>query len=162
MIKQYDIEQNSNHCPQLLEVHEYDADWNITSSRDGIIDLLTYYLHLDTLDNERVYMLALDYFNRAIGIFLIGLGDYKKSEMYNRHIATAIILSGARKIIVAHNHPDGGIALSDDDQKNVLGISLLTQIFGIEFVDSYVITDEGYITNNMTEPVYFVDDEDED
>lgn len=161
MIKQYDIEQDVNHCPQLLIVNEYNVDWTITTSEMGIIEFLSYYLHLSTLDNERAYLIALDLYNRAIGVFLIGLGDYKSSEIYKRHVAIAMLLSGARKVFIAHNHPDGALVLSDDDNLNIISMQVITQIFEIEFLGSYIITRDGYINNNMVEPYYFDEEDDE-
>lgn len=150
MVKQYDIANNANGIPYLIEVNSYDLK-NDTS----VIELFTKHIKLNTLSDERVYMVSLDLYNRILGIIMIGLGDYKGSQIYKRNMALMLLLSGARKFVVVHNHPDGALFLSQDDNTNTILFVGLAKILEVKFEASYVVTRNGYITSEMDEPIYF-------
>lgn len=154
MVKIYDVVTDSELHPSLTELLTLNVDSNLMNKKQGLDDLFNA-LKLDCLDNERVFLVSLDMYSRLMGVYLIGLGDYKGSKFYNRHIATVLLLSGARKFFVIHNHPDGALSLSEDDNTMVVVMMTLAKILEIEFMSSYVVTRDGYISNTMDKPIKF-------
>lgn len=155
MIKQYDVAKNDDFNLYLIEVNKYDIKPEIVSTDYGLMSLFTNCLNLDKLDNERNFLLALDHYRRLIGIVQIGLGDYQNNKMYARHIASALLLSGARQYITVHNHPDGALFLSENDKTNISFLKTMALFLEIEYVESYVVTKEGMISSLDDTPIYF-------
>jgi DNA repair protein RadC len=155
MIRLYDIGRNEKYkCPKLLIKKTFRKEIDIKETIE-FINFVNEDIKLNKYDNEHVYLITTDYYDNIIGVFLISVGDFKGCEVYPRNIATAVLLSGARKFLIMHNHPDGALLFSESDISIVSimkGISILLET---EFINSYIFTAEGYITYTMDSPMYF-------
>lgn len=157
MIYQYDIARDDEHHPTLIRVKQFDVDKKITSNTETLVGFVKNYLHLDKYDNEHMYLIALDMYDRALGVFLLGIGDYKGTEIYKRNVAECLILTGARRFIMFHNHPDGALNLSEDDLDLQNEMSDLGNMFDIKFIANCVITEDGFNHSGLKEPMFFKD-----
>ncbi len=64
---------------------------------------------------EILYMLSLDSHCRLIAITKISEGTIDESPMYIRNIVNTALRTGAKRVVLTHNHPSGSIAPSPDD-----------------------------------------------
>ena len=155
MIRLYDLGREERYKrPCLLTVKKFDVEINIQNKTE-LVHFINHSLNLSRYDVEHIYLITTDLYNNVLAVFLIGIGDYKGCKLYNRNIATAILLSGGRKFIIAHNHPDGALVFSEDDVMVVGLMTAVGKLLETEFVNSYVITSKGFITNDMETPIYY-------
>ena len=155
MIRLYDIGQDKKYgYPKLIVIKEFKMDVNI-SDRRSLVTFMNEKIHLNEFDNEHSILITTDMYNNVIGVFLISIGDYKSCNIYYRNIATFILLSGGRKFLIAHNHPDKALYFSEDDKCVVGMMRAISTLIETEFVNSYIVTSEGYITNDMDRPIRY-------
>lgn len=155
MIYLYDIGRDKERHPTLIKLKSYNVKRETTSENDSLISFIRNYLKADQYDNEHMYLIALDLYDRALGVFLLGIGDYKHTDTYKRNVAECLILSGARKFLVVHNHPDGALSLSEGDFVLEDELIELGELFDIEFIGNFVITSEGFMGSHFSKPIYF-------
>lgn len=89
---------------------------------------------------EKVAMLSTDCTNRAINYFTISMGDISSVRVSLAQLFRAALLSNASKIIVAHNHPSGVLAITSEDIEMTKKIAFLAKCFDIELIDSLVVS----------------------
>ena len=64
---------------------------------------------------ETVYMLSFDKNDRLVGVDMLGEGTEVSSDTYPRKMLGIAVRRGAKKVIIAHNHPRGGSLPSKQD-----------------------------------------------
>lgn len=160
MIYFYDIvKDKQKKCPKLIMLKKLDMVVDV-SNQFNLVRFMNGVLHLKQFDGEHVYLILTNMYNKITAVFLMGIGDYKGCKIFTKNIATAILLSGGRKFLLAHNHPDGALELSDDDVMIVNLLKGISVLLETEFINSYVITEDGFITDSMTDPIYYDEEED--
>lgn len=142
MIKVFNILSNNNQ-PILNVQKEIDVDGN-NMSIEETVEILNEYLNMNCLNIEHAYLIGFDNNMNIVGIFLISIGTYNKCFFYGRNIATFLILSGSERFILYHNHPNGDLNISDNDQTSLINVKLLANILEIEFIDSVIISNNGW------------------
>ena len=155
MIYLYDIARDEERHPTLTKIKSFNVKKEITSENDSLVRFIHEYLKVDSYDNEHMFLLALDMYDRSMGVFLLGIGDYKNVDVFNRNVAECLILSGARRFILVHNHPDGALFLSDGDKQTGIEMKSLGEIFDIKLVANCVVTEDGFIADGMEKPILF-------
>ena len=90
---------------------------------------------------ETVYALSIDSDGRVVSSDKICEGTVNSSAVMPRKILESARKYGARKMIIAHNHPDGEALASDEDRASMNAISELLNISGVELYKGYVIGD---------------------
>ena len=91
---------------------------------------------------EAVYMLLIDEKGRLDGIECFGEGAVASSDLYPRRLLECAIRCGAKKVIIAHNHPRGTTEPSSDD---IYATRVLAKIFassGIKLLKHYIVADK--------------------
>lgn len=155
MIRLYDIGRDEKYKrPKLLVKRNFKREINIKDTI-AFTKFVTEDLELNKYDNEHVYLITTDYYDNIIGTFLISIGDFKGCEIYPRNIATAILLSGGRKFLIMHNHPDGVLEFSESDVTIVSIMKGISILLKTEFINSYIFTSKGFITDTMNSPMYY-------
>ena len=160
MIGIYDIGRNEESQPYLIKVGKYDVKKEITSTNEGLIKFVRDYIRPQQYDNEHMYLLALDRRDKALGVLVLGIGTYKSCEYSKRTVAEFLILSGAKRFMMIHNHPDKTLKLSRKDHSVAKQLDFLADLFEIESLGNFVITNDGFVGSYMDEPIYFEDMED--
>lgn len=160
MVGLYDIGRDKELHPSLLKINSFNVDTAFTTENDTFLKFLVEELHMPEFDNEHMYLFANDIYDYSLGIFLLGIGDFKGINVSKRTIAEALLLSGARRFILVHNHPDNALALSGTDIGFAFEVQKIAELLEIEFLGSGVITKDGFITNDMEQPIYFDETED--
>ena len=145
MINQFEIMQNEYGNPVLRKTRSFDVNVDNGCNLSAIMYILNECYDLDSLDNEYVYIVALNYYERIIGVYLVSIGTYKQCYIDTRSIACFLALSGAKKFIMIHNHPDDYLKASEDDFKSANKIEQIGMLLGMEFVGSFIICKSGWL-----------------
>jgi DNA repair protein RadC len=113
------------------------------SNKDLVSSPQAAYDYLKTLlkgsSDEEFIALFLNSANRLLGIERIEKGTVNKSAVYPRKILERAIYHKAAGVIIAHNHPGGSLAPSDDDHKTTISVKNALQALEISLLDHIII-----------------------
>ncbi len=154
MINIYDIGRDDDMHPTLIKTGSYNVGRKTINGNYPLALFARDYMKMDKFDNEHLYLIAFDYYRNSLGVFLLGIGDYKSCETYRRNLAECLILSGARRFLIIHNHPDGGW-ISDKDMELADSVQEIAELFDIYFMGVYSISNKGLDGTLMDFPILF-------
>jgi DNA repair protein RadC len=121
------------------------ADPNpIVRSPDDVADLLL----PDLIDakKEHFFSIILDKKNRVIKVVTVSVGTLDASLVHPREVFREAIVSSAAAIIVAHNHPSGDPAPSEEDRGLTLRLIDSGKLLGIPVLDHLILGDDRFIS----------------
>ncbi len=98
------------------------------------------------LSKERFILLLLDGRNAVTDIIDIDYGTVDRANPYIRDIIQAAIRNNAPSVIVAHNHPSGATAPSENDKAFTRSLMVAAKATGINFFDHIIIGNDGYFS----------------
>lgn len=100
----------------------------------------------DIRDKKQEYFvcLTLDGANRLIAKRTITIGTLTASLVHPREVFAEAITDRAAGIIVAHNHPSGGLEPSQADKDSTKRLREAGGILGISFIDHIIVTSKEY------------------
>lgn len=107
-----------------------------------------FYNELRYEKTEKVLMLMLDSKNRVIALTKVCDGSFSDVSVNTRFIAEECLKHTAANVILAHNHPGGGIELSVKDHMANSTLENLFSMLDITLVEHYVITEDAYFGIN--------------
>ena len=90
-------------------------------------------------NNERFAVLLLDVKNRLLGTKIITIGTATETLIHPREVFRETIKQGASKLIVAHNHPSGGLEPSQEDLDSTEQLLKGGQYLGIPLLDHLIL-----------------------
>lgn len=143
MVTVYNILNNDKNQPKLNIQREIDINEKNISIEESV-EILNHFFDMRFLNVEHAYLIGFDDQMNIVGIFLISIGTSKKCFFYKKNIATFLLLSGTERFIVYHNHPNGTLDVSNDDNTSMYYIKSLADILEIEFIDSVIISQKGW------------------
>jgi DNA repair protein RadC len=88
---------------------------------------------------EGVVVMFLDAPNKLMGACLLSLGGVDQCVLSVRNLYASAILSGARSIIFAHNHPGGNLEPSEADWNVVKRLVQTGELLEIPLLDSLIV-----------------------
>ena len=94
-------------------------------------------------DREFFIGLYLNSRNQVIAHHIISIGSVNAALVHPREVFKLAIIKNACSIIVAHNHPSGGIDPSAADLSITKRLTAAGKILGIELIDHIIITPAG-------------------
>lgn len=156
-IKEYIIVNNNENHPKLKEK-------NIIGWHDDFLeyDKITKFLNdnfnMNILSEEYVYVLSFNCRMEILGVFQLSHGNSMESKIGMRELGIFLLLTGAEKFIVAHNHPNGSSEISGFDFLVTNRMHELARLIDIELVQHFIIGRESYDTAIDI----FEDDDEED
>lgn len=106
-------------------------------------DACRYLKNAVNADRESFYAIHLDTQNRAIGVEEIAKGSIDSVETSPREVFKAAILSNAKAILVAHNHPSGNATPSNADIDMTANLIRAGNFLGIPIRDHVIVAAEG-------------------
>lgn len=145
VIKEYILTHDENSTPVLKAIKEIDFVNIYESPEEFSVYLLKDEYYMDVLDSENVYLVMFDGRDRPLGVFHVSIGSYNRCDVYNRTIATILLLTGTKQFLVVHNHPEAQLEASDADKANDAGLYGLGRLLQIDFLGSYIINRNGYL-----------------
>lgn len=96
--------------------------------------------------NENMLILCLDTKSNIIGATIAAAGSVDCVIVRLREIFKYAIICNATSIVVAHNHPSGFLAPSDDDINITRQIIAAGQLLGINVFDHIIVTGDNYLS----------------
>ena len=143
-IIEYKIIRDEKRHPKLLASHEYNWDGENLNSYDNIVDMMNACFHMNKLNEEYGYILALDDRLNFLGVFEVGHGTIRELHINVKEIYTFLLLVGAEQCIFFHNHPDGSLEISNGDDDFTRSINAFGGILDINMLESIIISRDGY------------------
>lgn len=139
----YDLELDEKGLPALKEcrVDEYDKLDVIRSAEQTAIVLKSVY-RADKKAEEHVWLIAFDTINKPVGVFEVSHGTVNRTMTTLREIFMRLLLCGAVKFVIAHNHPAGDTTPSKEDIAFTQDIYKVSRVLNIEIRDSIIIGDD--------------------
>jgi DNA repair protein RadC len=98
------------------------------------------------MDREVLLLVCLDTKNQPTAINICHIGSLNSSIVHPREIMKTAILSNAASIIIAHNHPSGNAAPSNEDIEVTKRMKEAGKIIGIDLLDHIIVGDEAFIS----------------
>ncbi len=99
---------------------------------------------MGSLDQEELHALGLDTRHRLLGRFVVARGTANVVHVSPREIFQRLLREGAAALIIAHNHPSGDPAPSEEDAQLTERIRHAGDLVGIPLIDHLVVTSRGY------------------
>lgn len=146
MIKLYNIINEP--LPKLNVLCEFDIDNEPEpnlNDNDMSIHILRNELNLDKLNAEHLVCVSMDEANAILGFLIVSIGSQSECYIHKRTIAEFVLLTGAEKFIMVHNHPNGVLEASDGDKAGIPYLKEIASLLEIEFDGGYIITNDGYV-----------------
>ena len=143
-ITEYKVVQDMNKHPQLLPTHSYIWNGKDFMTYDNIVDMMNKCFNMNRLNEEYVYVLAFNWNMDLTGIYELSHGTSKNSTITNKELHIFLLLSGADQFIIVHNHPNGTLEISDDDNMITSDINAFSTLLGINMIEHIIISNKGY------------------
>ena len=89
-------------------------------------------------------LVALDTRHRVIGTTIVSIGTAAHTFLAPREVYRDALLLGASAIVVAHNHPSGDAAPSDDDRRITRRLARAGETLGVELLDHVIVGDPAW------------------
>lgn len=89
---------------------------------------------------EECYILLLNGANKPVGWAKVSKGGLCDASVDVRVIFQFALLCNACSIILAHNHPSGGLAISESDKKVTRQVRAAGEVLGIKLIDHIILT----------------------
>ncbi len=93
-------------------------------------------------DRENFAVIMLNGKNKIIGLHVVSQGSLNQSVVHPRETFKAAILANAAGIILAHNHPSGDTAPSQEDKAVTKRLAEAGELLGIKVLDHVVVDTE--------------------
>lgn len=144
MINVYNILNDEKNRPKLNIQREIDIDIEEVSIEESV-EILNEFFDMNCLNVEHAYLIGYDNKMNIVGIFLVSVGTITNCSFYQRSIITFLLLSGATRFILYHNHPNGILEASGNDYAATYTIKSLATDLDLELIDSVIITRTGWM-----------------
>jgi DNA repair protein RadC len=95
---------------------------------------------------EHLLALYLDAQNHLLGRETVSVGSLNTTRTHPREIFQPAIAANAMGVILAHNHPSGSLAASQEDVDFTRAIRRASEILGIGLYDHIIVSANGYVS----------------
>ena len=103
------------------------------------IDVVKILTSLDKSPCEQLWAVYLNCKLQVVGFTLVAQGGLSAAMFDMRNIFRTAILSNSKAVILAHNHPSGDAAPSEDDIKFTKDAVKAGRVLGIDVLDHIVV-----------------------
>lgn len=135
IFKKYDV--------RLVQEHSglYDLNREIRSSTQAA-EICKQLYDMHNLSYEKTVSITLNARLEVVGCFEVSRGTVDESAIYPREIATRALLTNAKAVILAHNHPSGTPNPSKNDIEATKKIKDVLAMLNINLLDHIIIAHE--------------------
>jgi len=132
IFKKYDV--------RLIQEHSglYDLDREIRSSTQAA-EICKQLYDMNNLSYEKMVVITLNARLEVVGCFEVARGTVDESQIYTREIATRALLTNAKNVIIAHNHPSGVATPSRADIETTKKIKDALAMLNIDLLDHIIV-----------------------
>nr|VFK20886.1 MAG: RadC-like JAB domain-containing protein [Candidatus Kentron sp. LFY] len=95
---------------------------------------------------EHFWILGLEGNNRLLFIELVSIGGNTKVSVNPREVFQVAVQKGAVRAVLVHNHPDGALMPSDEDEKLTDRLIQAGRLLGIEVIEHLIYQTNHRIT----------------
>lgn len=117
-------------------------------SAAAVAALLTELGHAEV---EELHALALDSRNRLLRRVVVARGAVNQVATSAREVFRPLVLAGATRAIVVHNHPSGDAQPSPEDRQLTRRLGAAGDLLGIALLDHVIVAAGGYFSFAETE-----------
>jgi len=107
-------------------------------------DALPLIRHFADRRQEHFICVSLNGANEVIATRVVSVGLVDKTQVHPREVFADPITDRASAVIVAHNHPSGGLEPSREDHDITARLKSAGEILGIRLLDHIVFNQKGY------------------
>ena len=137
-IKEYIILRDDEQHPYLKTKNEF--EWNKSFlATENIINFFNESYFMNQLDEEYVYIISLNCQMKPLGVFQLSHGNWFQTDIKMRELGIFLLLTGAERFIIAHNHPNGSCQPSEGDFKITNKMNEFSDLIDIQLLQHYVI-----------------------
>jgi len=104
------------------------------------------YMDLDTLPHEEFWILYLNQSNRLLEKYRLSKGDITQTTVDLRLAFKRAFEVGATGLILAHNHPSGGLTPSSSDEQITRKFKLAAASVDLRILDHLIVSKKGYFS----------------
>lgn len=109
-------------------------------------DLLPHVRHYADRKQEHFICASINGANEILNIRVVSIGLIDRSPVHPREVFADALSDRASAIIVAHNHPSGGLDPSGSDIEITAQLKAAGEIVGIELLDHIIFNRTGYFS----------------
>ncbi len=91
------------------------------------------------IDREKLLVACFNTKNEPVNISVVSIGTLNSSLVHPREVMKTAILSNSNSIMIAHNHPSGGLDPSTEDKNITDRLTKSCEILGIKLLDHIII-----------------------
>jgi DNA repair protein RadC len=107
-------------------------------------DILPLIKHYADRKQEHFICISINGANEVIKSRVVSVGLVNKTQVHPREVFADPITDRTSAIIVAHNHPSGGLIPSRDDIEITKQLKAAGEILGIKLLDHIIFNNKGY------------------
>jgi DNA repair protein RadC len=107
-------------------------------------DVLPLIRHFADRKQEHFLCVSLNGANEVIQTRVVSVGLINKTQVHPREVFADPITDRASAVIVAHNHPAGGITPSQEDREVTKQLKSAGETLGIRLLDHIIFDQKGY------------------
>ncbi|MDA7820569.1 DNA repair protein RadC [Flavobacteriaceae bacterium] len=104
------------------------------------------YMDLDTLPHEEFWILYLNQSNRLLEKYRLSKGGITQTTVDLRLVFKRAFEVGATGLILAHNHPSGGLTPSSSDEQITRKFKLAAASVDLRILDHLIVSKKGYFS----------------
>ena len=104
------------------------------------------YMDLDTLPHEEFWILYLNQSNRLLEKYRLSKGGITQTTVDLRLAFKRAFEVGATGLILAHNHPSGGLTPSGSDEQITRKFKLAAASVDLRILDHLIVSKKGYFS----------------
>ena len=109
-------------------------------------DLLPHVRHYADRRQEHFLCATINGANEILNIRVVSIGLIDRSPVHPREVFADALSDRASAVIVAHNHPSGGVEPSQSDINITAQLKAAGEIVGIELLDHIIFNRTGYFS----------------
>lgn len=157
MLTEYSIELSEENLPVMVKERTYDFSAGSLTEPADMEKIFKQCFRLDRKAEEIVAMVSLNTKLQPICLFEVSHGIIDASLLSPREVFQRALLSGAHSIVLAHNHPSGNCAPSENDKLIAEKLLQAAALFQMQLVDFLIIAKNDYYSFRESEVGFSAD-----
>lgn len=137
-IKEYIVVRDEEQHPCLKIKEEFRWEKSFLENQN-IIDFLNQKYYMNQLNEEYMYVISLNCQMEPLGVFQISHGNWFCTDLKMRELGIFLLLTGAERFIIAHNHPTGNCQPSNGDFEITNKTNEFANLIDIQLLQHYII-----------------------
>jgi len=121
-------------------IRELTGDYTINNAKD----VYKYLEEFKNQDREHFIVIGLDSKNKPCYREIVHIGTLNKTVIHPREVFKKAIMMSSNSLIIAHNHPSGDTAPSQEDIKVTNDLKKCGEILQINLLDHIIIGKDSY------------------